>query len=47
MDELCSHYREDTVMDRNFGAPEALDFIRSVDFPGSDVVFDAAFASKK
>ncbi len=38
---------EDTVMDREFGAPEALEVIRSADFPASDVVFDAAFAADK
>ena len=38
---------EDTVMDRDFGAPEALGFIRSMDFDASDVIFDAAFASDK
>jgi sugar phosphate isomerase/epimerase len=38
---------EDTVMDRDFGAPEALAFIRSMDFDASDVIFDAAFASDK
>ena len=34
-------------MDREFGAPEALEVIRSADFPASDVVFDAAFAADK
>lgn len=38
---------EDTVMAREFGASEALDFIRSIDFSASDVIFDAAFASDK
>lgn len=38
---------EDTVMDREFGAPEALAYIRSKDFAASDVIFDAAFASDK
>jgi len=36
---------EDTVMDRDFGAPEALSVIRAADFDKSDVIFDAAFAS--
>ena len=36
---------EDTVMDRDSGAPEALAYIRGMDFPASDVIFDAAFAS--
>ncbi len=34
---------EDGRMDREFGATEAADFVRSVDFPGSDIVFDAQF----
>ena len=36
---------EDTVMDREFGAQEALNMVRSQDFAPSDVVFDAAFTS--
>jgi hypothetical protein len=36
---------EDTVMDREFGAPEALGMIRKMDFDPSDVVFDAAFSA--
>ncbi len=36
---------EDTVMDRTFGAPEALRIIRAADFDKSDVIFDAAFSS--
>jgi sugar phosphate isomerase/epimerase len=35
---------EDTGMDRDWGAPEALDLVRSIDFSPSDVAFDAAFA---
>ncbi|MCB0044273.1 MAG: sugar phosphate isomerase/epimerase [Caldilineaceae bacterium] len=38
---------EDTVMDRDFGAPEALAFIRGQEFDPSDVVFDAAFSSNE
>jgi len=38
---------EDSGMDREHGAPEALDYIRGVDFAPSKVAFDAAFASKK
>jgi sugar phosphate isomerase/epimerase len=34
---------EDTRMDREYGATEACDFVRSVDFPGSDIAFDAQF----
>ena len=34
---------EDGRMDRDYGAAEACDFVRSVDFPGSDIVFDAQF----
>ena len=35
---------EDSGMDREWGAPEALDLVRSIDFSPSDVAFDAAFA---
>jgi sugar phosphate isomerase/epimerase len=38
---------EDSGMDREFGAPEALAMIRREDFTPSAVAFDAAFASKK
>jgi hypothetical protein len=31
-------------MDRDFGAPDALTFVRRTDFPASSVAFDAAFA---
>jgi sugar phosphate isomerase/epimerase len=34
---------EDGRMDREHGATEAADFVRSVDFPRSDIVFDAQF----
>jgi sugar phosphate isomerase/epimerase len=37
---------EDSGMDREWGAPEALKMIRSQDFAASAVAFDAAFASK-
>lgn len=37
---------EDGRMDREYGATEAADFVRSVDFPGSDIVFDAQFDKK-
>jgi sugar phosphate isomerase/epimerase len=36
---------EDSGMDRDWGAPEALEMIRSQDFTPSTVAFDAAFAS--
>jgi sugar phosphate isomerase/epimerase len=36
---------EDTGMDREYGAPEALAMIREQDFTPSSVAFDAAFAS--
>ena len=36
---------EDSGMDRDWGAPDALEFIRSTDFSPSNVAFDAAFAS--
>ena len=35
---------EDSGMDREHGAAEACDFVKSVDFPSSDLAFDAAFA---
>jgi sugar phosphate isomerase/epimerase len=38
---------EDSGMDRDFGAPEALAMIRQQDFTPSQAAFDAAFASKK
>lgn len=38
---------EDSGMDREWGAPEALRMIRSQDFTPSQVAFDAAFAAKK
>ena len=34
---------EDSRMDREHGAAEACDFVRSVDFPRSDIAFDAQF----
>jgi len=34
---------EDSGMDREHGATEACDFVRNVDFPASDIAFDAAF----
>jgi hypothetical protein len=33
-------------MDREFGAIEACEFVRKVDFPTSAVAFDAAFEKK-
>ncbi len=38
---------EDSGMDREWGAPEALKMIRAQDFTPSAVAFDAAFASKE
>ena len=35
---------EDSGMDREFGAQEAMRAVRAFDFPASDIVFDAAFA---
>lgn len=35
---------EDSGMDREFGAQEAMRAVRQFDFPASDIVFDAAFA---
>jgi sugar phosphate isomerase/epimerase len=37
---------EDSGMDREYGAEEACDFVRSMDFPPSDVDFDAAFSDE-
>ena len=37
---------EDSGMDREWGAPEALKMIRAQDFTASSVAFDAAFASQ-
>jgi len=34
---------EDSGMDREYGAKEAAAFVRKIDFPPSDVAFDAAF----
>ena len=34
---------EDSGMDRMHGALEACDFVRSVDFPASDIAFDGQF----
>ena len=34
---------EDSRMDREYGATEACDFVRSVDFPTSGIAFDAQF----
>ncbi|MBN1249868.1 MAG: sugar phosphate isomerase/epimerase [Anaerolineae bacterium] len=38
---------EDSGMDREYGAPEALAMIRRQDFTPSEVAFDAAFSSEK
>lgn len=38
---------EDSGMDREWGAPEALKMVRSQDFTPSQVAFDAAFAAKE
>ena len=35
---------EDAAMDREFGAEEACEFVKSLDFPKSDRVFDEAFS---
>ncbi len=34
---------EDSGMDREYGAAEACEFVKSVDFPASDIAFDSAF----
>jgi sugar phosphate isomerase/epimerase len=38
---------EDSGMDRDWGAPDALAFVRSTDFAPSSVAFDAAFAKER
>jgi sugar phosphate isomerase/epimerase len=38
---------EDSGMDRNWGAPDALAFVRRTDFAPSAVAFDAAFAKER
>ncbi len=38
---------EDSGMDREWGAPEALKMVRSQDFTASQAAFDAAFAARK
>jgi len=37
---------EDSGMDREFGAKEACEFVKKVDFPSSNIAFDAAFEKK-
>ena len=37
---------EDSGMDREFGAKEACEFVQKVDFPSSNIAFDAAFEKK-
>jgi sugar phosphate isomerase/epimerase len=37
---------EDNGMDREFGAPDAAQFVRRIDFPPSQQAFDAAFQAK-
>jgi sugar phosphate isomerase/epimerase len=37
---------EDSGMDREHGAKEALEFVKKIDFPASNVAFDAAFEKK-
>jgi sugar phosphate isomerase/epimerase len=34
---------EDSGMDREHGGPEAVEFVRRIDFPASQIAFDAAF----
>ena len=38
---------EDSGMDREFGAKEACEFVRQIDFPPSGLAFDAAFSKEK
>ena len=44
--KLQSVEGEDSGMDREWGAPDALAFIRRTDFAPAAVAFDAAFASE-
>jgi sugar phosphate isomerase/epimerase len=37
---------EDSGMDREYGAKEAVEFVKKIDFPPSNVAFDAAFEKK-
>jgi sugar phosphate isomerase/epimerase len=37
---------EDSGMDREHGAKEACEFVRAIDFPSSNIAFDAAFDKK-
>ncbi len=37
---------EDSGMDREYGAKEACEFVHKVDFPSSNIAFDAAFEKK-
>jgi len=37
---------EDSRMDREFGAKEACEFVRNIDFPSSKIAFDAQFTEK-
>jgi hypothetical protein len=34
-------------MDREFGAAESCDFVRALDFPPSNIVFDAQFDKER
>ena len=34
---------EDSGMNREYGAKDACEFVRRIDFPASDIAFDAAF----
>jgi sugar phosphate isomerase/epimerase len=38
---------EDGAMDREFGATEAAAYVKKIDFPTSDIAFDAAFDNKE
>ena len=37
---------EDSGMDREYGAAEAVDFVREMDFPASQISFEAAFTNR-
>ncbi|HRX54147.1 MAG TPA: TIM barrel protein, partial [Verrucomicrobiales bacterium] len=38
---------EDGGMDREHGATESAEYVRSIDFPSSNIVFDAQFDKSK
>jgi sugar phosphate isomerase/epimerase len=45
-DRIFHAHVKDSGMDRDWGAPDALAFVRRTDFSPSQVAFDAAFAKE-